>query len=125
MKNKKECKERYEQRLDEALGIVFEKSDTIEFETDPEGIVTLLIRQDHPVQRFLRRLHAEIPQYRRIKLDALGSFVFLHIDGSMNVEGLGNAVEDEFGEKAYPVYQRLLMFLEYMDMQCHYIKRIL
>lgn len=110
--------------MEESFGMVFDKSNEIEFETDPEGIVTLLLKQNHPIQRFMRKLHVQIPQYKRIKLDAMGSFVFTHIDGCMDVEALGNAMEAKFGDKAHPTYPRLLMFLEHMDMQCHYIKRI-
>lgn len=124
MKNNQKYKEKQQQKIEESLEIVFVKSDKIEFETDPEGIVTLLLKQDHPIQRFMRKLHVQIPQYKRMKLDAMGSFVFTHIDGCTNVETLGDALEDEFGEKAHPTYPRLLMFLEHMDMQCHYIKRI-
>lgn len=124
MKNKQTQQEKHEQKLAETLTVVFQKSPKIEFEVDPEGIVTVLIKQDHPIQRFFRKLGRRIPQYKRVKLDAMGSFVFTHIDGHRSVKALGNLVEAEFGDKAQPLYQRLLTFLTYIYENCHYIEKV-
>lgn len=121
MRNKRTFNEP-QKKPEEDLAVVFEKN--IEFEADTNGTVTILLKQDHPIQRLLRRLGAGIPQYKRIKLDAKGSFVFLHIDGCLSVEKLGNLVEAQFGDEAQPIYPRLFMFLSYMEKQTRYIKRV-
>lgn len=123
MKNRN-SQEENQRKFEEDLAVVFEKSSEIEFEENKNGIVTILLGQNHPIQRFLRRLGVGIPRYKRIKLDALGSFVFRNIDGCLSVGGLGELVEAEFGEKAHPIYPRLLTFLSYMERQSHYIKRV-
>ena len=47
----------------------------------------------------------------RLKLDAVGSFVWLHCDGEKTVAELGDAMADEFGKKVDPVEERLTLFL--------------
>lgn len=115
--------ESYQRKLDATLAVVYQKSAKIKYETDCAGNVTLLLMQNHPIQRLFRKLRFKIPQYKRIKLDALGSFVFTRINGRLSVKALGELVEAEFGDKAQPIYQRLLTFLNYMSSHCHYIKR--
>ena len=65
----------------EVLNIVFKISDKIEYEVDKEGIVTVLEKQDHRVQRFFRKLKFKIPTYKKMTLDTYSSCVFLLIDG--------------------------------------------
>lgn len=124
MKNRQTKQETHQQKLEKSLEIIYGKSEKIEFQVTTKGIVTLLIRQEHPIQRFFRRLKVDIPQYKSIKMDALGSFVFRHIDGNTSVEALGDAIEAEFREAAQPIYPRLLTFLNCMEKQGHYIQRV-
>lgn len=124
MVNSRTREESYQRKLDATLAVVYRKSDKIKYETDHEGNVTLLLSQDRPIQRLFRKLRFRIPRYRRIKLDILGSFVFTHINGRLSVKALGELVEAEFGDKAQPIYQRLLTFLNYMCSGCHYIERV-
>ena len=58
-------------------------------------------------QRFFRR-----PRVSRIRLDAMGSFVFQHIDGKRTVGALAKLVRAEFGEDAEPLYGRLVQYLK-------------
>lgn len=116
--------ESYQRKLDATLAVVYRKSGKIKYETDCAGNVTLLLSQDHPIQRVFRKLRFRIPQYKRMKLDTLGSFVFTRINGRLSVKALGELVEAEFGDKAQPIYQRLLTFLNYMSSHCHYIERV-
>lgn len=125
MKNKKRTKQvNDEQRLEESLAVIFDKSDNIHFEVSKEGIVIILLEQKHFVQRIFRRLGMDIPLYRRVRLDAKSSFVFNHIDGRKNVEDLGELLKTEFGEEVYPIYPRLLTFLNQLEEQYRYIKRV-
>ena len=125
MKNKKRTKQvNDEQRLEESLAVIFDKSDNIHFEVSKEGIVIILLEQKHFIQRIFRRLGMDIPLYRRVRLDAKSSFVFNHIDGRKNVEDLGELLKTEFGEEVYPIYPRLLTFLNQLEEQYRYIKRV-
>lgn len=109
---------------EDVLNIVFKLSDNIEYEVSEEGIVTILEKQDHKVQRFFRTLKFKIPMYKKIELDEYGSYVFLQIDGKNNVEKIGKNLEEKYKEESYPLYERLLLFLNHIDVNCHYIEKI-
>lgn len=106
------------------LNIVFKVNPDLLIEKDEQGIVTICEKQDYLIQRFFRKLHVRIPQYKKITLDEMGSFVFLQIDGVRSVGEIGKNLEDAFGEKASPVYERLLQYLNYINKKRHYIKKV-
>ncbi len=108
----------------EVLNLVFKKSENIEYEVSSDGIVTILEKQDHKVQNFFRKLKFKIPMYKKMELDEYGSFIFLQIDGKKNVEELGIKLEEKYGEESHPLYERILLFLNHIDVNCHYIEKI-
>lgn len=124
MRNKRTLQVDNQKMLEQDLAVVFKKSSDIGFETNTDGIVTILLKQDHSIQRWLRKLGVDVPQYKRIKLDEKGSFVFRHVDGCRSAEELGELMEKEFGDKAQPIYPRLLTFLRYMEREARYIIRV-
>lgn len=109
---------------DEALNMVFKVSDGLEYEVDENGIVTLLEKQDHKIQRFFRKLGFRIPEYKRTAMDEYGSSVFLQIDGSRTVRDIGKYLEEKYGDKVQPLYERLLLFVSHLEQQFHYIENI-
>ncbi|GAA0099419.1 PqqD family protein [Paraclostridium bifermentans] len=109
---------------EEVLNLVFKKSENVEYEVSSDGIVTILEKQDHKVQNFFRKLKFKIPMYKKMELDEYGSFIFLQIDGKKNVEELGIKLEEKYGEESHPLYERLLLFLNHIDVNCHYIEKI-
>ena len=108
---------------EEALKLVFKISNSIDYEVD-DKTVTILEKQDHAIQKFFRKLKFKIPFYKRVKLDKYGSFIFLQIDGRKTVEEIGKSLEHEYGEKTHPLYERLLMYLNHIDVNCNYIERV-
>ena len=108
---------------EDTLNLVFKISDNIEYEVD-DKTVTVLEKQDHPIQKFLRKLKIRIPLYKKTKLDKYGSFIFLQIDGVKTVEEIGKNLEAEFGEDTHPLYERLLMYLNHIHVNCNYIERV-
>ena len=50
--------------------------------------------------------------------------MFLQIDGKKTVKDIGESLEAKYGDKAYTLYERLLLFLNHIDVNCHYIKKI-
>ena len=103
--------------------MVFKIPDNLEYEVDKDGIVTVLEKQDHKIQKFFRKLRFKIPQYKKITMDEFGSYVFLQIDGSKTVEDIGKNLEKKYGDKVQPLYERLLIFLNYIETNCHYIEK--
>lgn len=109
---------------EDVLNIIYKISDKIEYEVDEEGIVTIMIRQDHKVQNFFRKLKFRIPEYRKLSLDEYGSWIFLQVDGKKSVKDIGESLEEKYGDKVHPLYERLLLFLNHIDTNCHYIEKV-
>ncbi|TGE33197.1 PqqD family peptide modification chaperone [Desulfosporosinus sp. Sb-LF] len=108
---------------EEVLNIVFKTSDNLEYEVDKDNIVIILKKQDHKVQKFFRKLKFRIPEYTKISLDEYGSCVFLQIDGMKTIKDIGENLETKYGDKAHPLYERLLLFLNHINVNCHYIEK--
>lgn len=108
---------------EEVLNIIFEVSGEIEYEIDNEGIVTILEKQNHKIQRFFRKLKFNIPMYKKITLDEHASFTFIQIDGKRTVKEIGELIEAKYGEDANPLYERLLLFLHHIEVNSHYIEK--
>ena len=79
--------------------------------TDTGGIVTI-----HRVNRGLINRLAQMlfgcPGVSRIDLDAFGSFLWRRMDGRRTVGDLAQALKAEFGDRAEPLYARLVVFLQ-------------
>ena len=107
----------------EVLSIIFKISDDLEYEVSADHIVTILVKQDHKIQKFCRKLKFSIPEYKKTSMDEYGSYVFLLIDGRKTVKDIGENLEAKYGEKAHPLYERLLLFLNHIHVNCHYIEK--
>lgn len=109
---------------EEVLSLIFKVSDSMEYEVNGDGIVTILEKQNHPIQKFVRKLKFKIPMYKKITLDEYSSFVFLQIDSKKTVREIGENLEFKYGEGAHPLYERLLLFLNHIEGSCNYIEKL-
>lgn len=109
---------------EEILNIIFKKKEFIKYEVDDKGIVTIYEKQDHIIQRFFRRLKFRIPMYKSITFDEYSSEVFINIDGKKNVKEIGEDLQRKYGENVYPLYERLLIFLNHIYINCNYIEKV-
>lgn len=78
------------------------------WEEDGSGLVTLVperpkVRGPRSLGRWLRYMMAP----PRIRLDDVGSYAWLRLDGGTTVGGLAGAVREHFGDRVEPVEQRL------------------
>ena len=109
---------------EEILSLKFRICDNVEYKVDDNGIVTVLEKQDHKIQKFFRKLKFKIPLYKEITLDEISSEVFLQIDGDKTVKEIGDNLEKKYGEKVNPLYEKLLIFLNHIYINCEYIEKI-
>lgn len=87
-----------------------------EFEKSDNDMVTILIPKftnKFLVQHLMPRL--KYP-YIKIKLDEIGSAVWLEIDGKKSVGEIAENLEARFGEKIQPIEERLSKFLTQLKM---------
>ncbi len=81
---------------------------------DENGIVTLDIENKGAFNRIAQKLFHK-PKVSHIHLDEMGSYVWPLLDGDKNIIELGKLVEDKFGEKANPLYERLAKYFQILD----------
>lgn len=87
------------------------KREVTVFSCDEEGIVTLEIENKGIANRIAQKLLKK-PKTSYIHLDKFGSFVWKRIDGEKSILDIGKDVEEEFGEEANPLYERLAKFFQ-------------
>jgi hypothetical protein len=87
----------------------------IEFEISDDGLVTLL------APRFRNKLLKKWLQprlkrpYLRVKLDEIGSAVWLLCDGKRTVKEIAGPLRERFAEKIEPCFDRLSVFLRNLE----------
>ena len=109
---------------EEILNLKFRICDNVNYKIDDNGIVTVLEKQDHNIQKFFRKLRFKIPLYKEITFDEISSEVFTQIDGIKTIKEIGEYLEVKFGEKVNPLYERLLTFLNHIYVNCNYIEKV-
>ncbi len=81
---------------------------------DESGLVTLDIDNKGLFNKIAQKLFKK-PAVSHIHLDELGSFVWPLIDGERTIFDIGRDVEEHFGEKAHPLYERLAKYFQILD----------
>ncbi len=55
------------------------------------------------------------PRISYVHLDEMGSFVWPLLDGEKTILDIGKAVENRFGDKANPLYERLVKYFQILE----------
>jgi hypothetical protein len=87
----------------------------LQWEVDDKGLVELIVpRFTNPlaVKWLVPRLSR--PDFR-LKLDALGTFVWNGCDGLTPVSTIAENLRREYGETAEPVYERVVAFVSRLE----------
>jgi hypothetical protein len=86
-----------------------------EHETDDAGIVTVLMpRFRNRIMKALFEPRHKSP-YIKIKLDEVGSEVWLLCDGKRTVREIAELLRDKFRERIEPCYDRLGLFFRQLE----------
>jgi len=81
---------------------------------DENGNVTLEMENKGVANRILQKLIKK-PKTSYIHLDEMGSFVWPLMDGEKDIFEIGKYVEEHFGEKANPLYERLSQYFKTLE----------
>lgn len=112
MKNKKTKGENYLEKVPARKNF--------EWGIDENGIVTINVENKGIFNRIAQKLFKK-PKTSYIHLEEFGSFVWQLIDGEKNIIELGKLVEEQFGEKAHPTYERLAKYFQMLD-NCGFVE---
>lgn len=55
------------------------------------------------------------PRVSQIHLDEMGNFIWPLIDGTRSVNDIAELVKEQFGEKAEPLYNRLVQYMRNLE----------
>lgn len=108
---------------EELLDMKFKLSNKVSYEINQNGIVTILEKQDHIIQKFFRKLKFKIPNYKKTTLDSYGSTVIIELLKGKNVREVGKELESKFGEEVNPLYERLLIFINHLYSSLNFIDK--
>lgn len=89
-------------------------SSSLNYTVSDEGIVTLGIENKGLMNKIAQKLFKR-PKVSYVHLDELGSFALKFADGEKTIFEIGQRVEERFGEKSHPLYERLAKFFQVMD----------
>lgn len=79
-----------------------------------KGKVYLIFNHDKAIERLARWL-VKKPNISDMELDEMGSSVWLMIDDKKSVYDIGQELIRRFGEKCEPAYERLILYLRYLN----------
>ena len=82
--------------------------------SEKEGIVTLEIENKGIFNRIAQKFFKK-PKISYIHLDEMGSFIWPLLDGEKDIIEIGKFVEEKFGEKANPLYERLAEYIRRLE----------
>ena len=89
-------------------------SSEIGWNSEEDNLVTLSIENKGFFNKIAQKFFKK-PKISYIHLDELGSFIWRQINGKKTVHLIGESVEEFFGEKAHPLYERLLKFFQILE----------
>ena len=96
------------------LEFIPSQKEGMNWSSDEKGIVTLEIENKGFFNRIAQNFFKK-PKISYVHLDELGSFVWPLIDGQKDITAIGVLVEEHFGEKANPLYERLAKFFQILE----------
>lgn len=90
------------------------RRDDIKWTVDNDGVVTLEIENRGVFNRIAQKLFKK-PPVTYVHLDETGSFVWPVLDGEKSVEEIALLVDEKFGEKIHPLYERLVKYFQILE----------
>ena len=92
------------------LDFIPEYSDKFKWEIDEEGKVTIFVENKGFFNKIFQTLLKK-PKVSQIHLDEMGNFIWPLIDGKRSIYDISVFVKEEFGDKAEPLYNRLVQYM--------------
>lgn len=106
-KNKTAVKENYLDRVPVFNG-------KFSWKQGEDGIVTIYMENTGVFNRIFQKFFHK-PEVSQIHLDQTGSFILPLIDGKRSIYDIALLVREQFGEKAEPLYERLVTFMRMLE----------
>lgn len=96
------------------LDLVPVRAEGLRWHTDIRQRIVLEVENEGLFNRIGQKVFGK-PRYTKVHLDAMGTFIWPLIDGNRTVDEIASAVKKEFGEKAEPLYPRLIKYFQIVE----------
>lgn len=104
------------------LDLIPERAAELRWHTDLKDRIILEVENTGVFNTIAQKVFGK-PRFTKVHLDANGSFIWPLIDGQKNVAEIADKVKEQFGEKAEPLYPRIVKYFQMME-SYHFIKFI-
>ena len=85
------------------------------YQLEEDGNITVLVKNKGIMNRLAQKfLHK--PEVSQIHLDGMGRFIWKLMDGNRTIYDIAVRVDEEFGEDAQPLYNRLVAYIKNLEM---------
>lgn len=101
-------------KTDNYLDLIPVFHETHTWDQNEEGIVTIYIENKGMMNRFAQKFFHK-PKVSQVHLDEMGSFILPLIDGQHSVNDIALLIKEHFGEKAEPLYNRLITYMHTLE----------
>lgn len=96
------------------LNYIPKHNEAFPFEIDDEGKVTIFVENKGIFNRIAQKILNK-PKVSQIHLDEMGNFIWPLIDDKKSVYEIAGLVKEEFGDKAEPLYNRLVQYMRNLE----------
>jgi hypothetical protein len=83
-------------------------------QTGENGGITIFVENKGIFNRIAQRVFKK-PKVSQIHLDEMGNFIWPLMDGERSVYDIAVMVHEQFGEKAEPLYNRLVSYIRTLE----------
>lgn len=81
---------------------------------EKDGDIYLIFIHDKTIEKIAQKLFKK-PSVTDIKLDEIGTFIWQLVDDNRNIYNIGECLLEKYGKSCEPVYERLIMYLRYLN----------
>ena len=96
------------------LDVIPVHSQTCRYRLGDLGDVTILV-ENKGLFHWIAQKAFHRPRISQIHLDEMGNFIWPLMDGERTVYDIAMLVREEFGEKAEPLFQRLVQYVKNLE----------
>lgn len=99
---------------DNYLDKIPQRAEHINWRDEENDLVTLII-ENKGIFNKLAQVLLKKPKTSYIHLDETGSFLWKETTGDKTLGALAMELEEKFGEKAHPLYERIIKFYKILE----------
>lgn len=104
------------------LDLIPEKAPSIKWHRDLKEKIILEIENTGMFNTIAQKVFNK-PRYTKVHLDRFGTFIWPLIDGKRSVMDIVACVKEEYGEKAEPLYPRIVKYFQMVE-SYHFVRFI-